>query len=113
MDYHLEVDGKLKGLSLKVDKIIEAGGDITCGENIISTFSISTGNDITINNCKVPFTTYHVSTVSEHNRSRYFTIPMRATNVFIYLFFGNVGSHALYIKECNLYSRRVGSGGNT
>jgi len=40
MDYHLEVDGKLKGLSLKVDKIIEAGGDITCAENLISTFSI-------------------------------------------------------------------------
>jgi len=46
------VDGKIKGLSLKVDKTLEAVGDIICGNDI------STVNGININNCEVPFTTY-------------------------------------------------------
>ena len=83
-----------------MDKTLEAVGDIICGNDI------STVNGININNCEVPFTTYLISTVTEHNGSRQINILIKAKNAFLHLYFNELASHVVFIKEGNSYSKR-------
>ena len=95
MKNHLEVDGSTK-----------INGALTVNGNIFG------GNAMYMNNGSITSMTWHTSSVAEYNGSRQFNIPIRATNAFVYLYFGDIGSHALFIKEGNSYARRVGNGGN-
>ena len=86
-------------------------GRIDCGL-VVSTDRVFTQNNVYVNNFNGPFISYQYTSVTEYNESRQINIPITATNAFIYLYFGDVGSHTLFIKEGNSYNKRMGPGGN-
>ena len=63
-------------------------------------------------NGSVTSITYQYTNVTQYNGSRQITIPIRATNAYVYLYFGDIWSHTLFIKEGNSYNKRMGAGGN-
>jgi len=84
---------------------------LDCGL-IASTNRIAATTNVTINNFNCPFISFNYTNVTEYNGSRMFEFPIRATNAFIYLYFGDIGSHTLFIKQGDSYNKRMGAGGN-
>jgi len=119
------------GNDIYANRHITANANLTANANIVAQNNVSARNNmfcdvdltvrrnifavsnIYISGFTCPFTTFQFTNVTEHNGSRQINIPLRATNAYIYLYFGDIGSHALFIKQGNSYSRRVGSGGNS
>jgi hypothetical protein len=81
-------------------------------DKVIGINSINTNGSVYINTYNVPFTSYVFTNVTEYNGSRMLEFPIRATNAYIYLYFGDIGSHTLFIKTGNTYNKRMGAGGN-
>ena len=120
----LTATGNVGGLNLIANNNITAGNQLLANGNIFGVGINASGNyyganDATIvrqifmTGASVTSTTYTYSSVTEYNGSRQINIPIKATNAYIYLYFGDIGSHTLFIKEGNSYNRRVGAGGNS
>jgi len=79
---------------------------------LVASQNIFAGNAMYINTFPVTSIYWFSSSVAEYNGSRQINIPIRGTNAVLYLYFGDIGSHTIFLKTGNSYVRRVGNGGN-
>jgi len=94
--------GNIQALNITATNQLLANGNIFSQNNCTITRQIfMTGTSVTS-------TTYIYLSVTEHNGSRYVQIPIRATNAYVYCYFGEIGGHALYLKEGDTYHKRMG-----
>ena len=92
--------------------LMVATGNITAQNSIFATNNVSANrfyatNNVYINHFNCPCISYLYTSVSEYNGSRQINIPIRATNAFVYLYFNDLASHVVFLKEGNSYHKVI------
>jgi len=104
---HAVINGEVVATNVRIANAVCSGqvectsaictGIIDCGL-VVSTDRVFTQNNVCIDNFNCPSISFQYTNVTEYNGSRQINISIRATNAFIYLYLGDIGSHTVFIK---------------